>query len=138
MSQATETLSAAFAHAMKIRPKVGGFPVLAEVLRQAGVTHNIWTLPACQSVFLTNQGPVLMQEQPLVIGLTDIPPFDQKALTEAIKIDQAGESTFPEFLDAAWKAGVSSYTVDFAKRTVSYYGCHGESYFEGYPAVKLP
>jgi uncharacterized protein YbcV (DUF1398 family) len=28
------------------RPKVGGFPYLAETLRRAGVTRNLWYLPA--------------------------------------------------------------------------------------------
>jgi len=38
--------------AMTIRPKVGGFPVLAEVLKRAGVKRNYWTLPSCQSIFV--------------------------------------------------------------------------------------
>jgi uncharacterized protein YbcV (DUF1398 family) len=47
MSKAIEKLQAAQQRAVAIRPKVGGFPYLAEVLRQAGVTHNFWFLPAC-------------------------------------------------------------------------------------------
>jgi uncharacterized protein YbcV (DUF1398 family) len=39
-SKAIENLQAAQKRAMAIRPKVGGFPVLAEVLRQAGVRRN--------------------------------------------------------------------------------------------------
>ena len=60
MSKAIENLQAAQHKAMAIRPKVGGFPYLAEVLR---------------------------------------------------------------------------YDVDFAARTVAYYGCNGEEYIESYPAV---
>jgi uncharacterized protein YbcV (DUF1398 family) len=41
MSNAIENLQAAQKHAMTIRPKVGGFPYLAETLRRAGVTRNI-------------------------------------------------------------------------------------------------
>ena len=41
MSKATEKLLAAQQLALKVRPKVGGFPYLAEILRQAGVTKNI-------------------------------------------------------------------------------------------------
>lgn len=57
MSKAIENLEAAQERAMAIRPKVGGFPYRAETLRRAGVTRNLWFLPACQSLFLTNDGP---------------------------------------------------------------------------------
>jgi uncharacterized protein YbcV (DUF1398 family) len=105
---------------MAIRPKVGGFPYLAETLRRAGVTRNTGSLPACQSIFLTNDGPVVMQGDPLVSGLSDIPAFDREGLIKALRTDQAGESTFPEFLAASWRAGVVRYDVDFAARTVAY------------------
>ena len=137
MSKATESLQAAQQRAMAIRPKVGGFPYLAEVLRQAGVTRNFWFLPACQSLFLMNDGPVAMQATPLVSGMADVPPFNQEALIKALRIDQAGETTFPEFLAASWRAGVVRYDVDFATCTVAYYGCNGEQYIESYPAVDL-
>ena len=137
MSKAIEKLQAAQKQAMAIRPKVGGFPYLAETLRRAGVTRNIWSLPACQSIFLTNDGPVVMQGEPLVSGMADIPTFDREGLIKALRTDQAGESTFPEFLAASWRAGVVRYDVDFAARTVSYYGCNGEEYVETYTAVNI-
>lgn len=137
MSKAIETLQAAQARAMAVRPKVGGFPYLAETLRQAGVTRNLWTLPAGQSLFLTQDGPVVFQGQPLVSGMSDVPPFNREALIEALRTDQAGESTFPEFLEASWRAGVVRYDVDFAARVVTYYGCGGEEYAEEYPAVAV-
>jgi uncharacterized protein YbcV (DUF1398 family) len=67
----------------------------------------------------------------------DVPPFNQDALIVALRIDQAGESSFPEFLQAAWRAGVVRYDVDFAARTVAYYGCNREEYVESYPAVEI-
>jgi uncharacterized protein YbcV (DUF1398 family) len=137
MSKAIDNLNAAMQKAAAIRPKVGGFPYLAEGLRRAGVTRNIWSLPACQSLFLTDQGPVVMQGAPLVSGAADIPAFDREALIKALRIDQAGESTFPEFLAATWRAGVVRYDVDFAERTVAYVGCNGEEYVEAYPAVEI-
>jgi len=137
VSQAIENLRSAQELAMKIRPKVAGFPYLAETLRKAGVTRNLWSLPACQSIFLTLDGPVVMQGHPLISGLADIPKFDKVALIRALRIDQAGESTFPEFLEASWKAGVVSYDVDFVNRTVTYYGCQGENYVESYPKVDV-
>ncbi|MGC3980940.1 MAG: DUF1398 family protein [Steroidobacteraceae bacterium] len=137
MSKAIENLQAAQQHAMSIRPKVGGFPYLAETLRRAGVTRNIWSLPACQSLFLTELGPVVMQGTPLVTGAVDIPRFDQEALIAALRRDQAGQGTFPEFLVASWRAGVVRYEVDFNARTVTYFGCNGEAYVEAYPAVEI-
>jgi uncharacterized protein YbcV (DUF1398 family) len=67
----------------------------------------------------------------------DVPAFDQDALIAALRIDQAGESTFPEFLEGSWRAGVVRYDVDFAARTVAYLGCNGEKYIEAYPAVQI-
>ncbi len=137
MSQMTDKLLEAQKHAMSIRPKVGGFPVLAEVLRQAGVQINRWSLPSCQSVFLMKDGAVVQQGTPLVTGVHEIPKFDQAALISALRSDQEGRSAFPEFLQSAWKAGVTGYDVDFAERKVIYYGASGESYTEKYPAVEL-
>jgi len=137
MSKSIENLKSAQQRAMAGRPKVGGFPYLAETLRLAGVTRNLWSLPACQSLYLTEEGPVMMQGTSLVVGMVDVPRFDRDALIAALRADQAGESTFPEFLMAAWKAGVVSYDVDFVARNVTYHGASGESYVESYPAVKV-
>jgi uncharacterized protein YbcV (DUF1398 family) len=137
MSRATENLEAAFKAAAAIRPKVGGFPYLAETLRRAGVTRNSWSLPACQSLFLTKHGPVVIQGTPLATGTMDVPLFNGEALISALRTDQAGESTFPEFLAASWRAGVVRYDVDFTERVVAYYGCNGEEYVETYPAVEI-
>lgn len=137
MSKAIENLEHAMNRAAAVRPRVGGFPYLAETLRCAGVVRNIWSLPACQSLFLTSLGPVVMQGTPLVSGAVDVPPFDQEALIAALRTDQAGGSTFPQFLAATWRAGVVRYEVDFAARTVAYLGCKGEEYIEAYPAVEI-
>lgn len=137
MSKAIRNLQEAQERAMAIRPKVGGFPYLAEMLRRAGVTRNIWFLPACQSLFLTEVGPVMMQGAPLASGAMDVPPFDREALVTVLRTDQAGQSTFPEFLAASWRSGVVRYEVDFAARTVAYYGCYDEEYIEAYPAVEI-
>jgi uncharacterized protein YbcV (DUF1398 family) len=137
MSKAIENLQAAQQRAMALRPKIAGFPYLAETLRQAGVTRNLWFLPACQSLYLTEEGPVLTLGTPLISGTADVPPFNREALIAALRTDQAGNSTFPEFLASCWRAGVVRYDVDFTARTVAYYGCYGEEYVEDYPAVKV-
>jgi uncharacterized protein YbcV (DUF1398 family) len=137
MSKAIDNLMKAMERGTAIRPKVGGFPYLAESLRLAGVTRNIWSLPACQSLFLTGEGPVVMQGTPLISGAADVPAFDREALIAALRSDQAGESTFPKFLEASWRAGVVRYDVDLAARTVAYFGCNGEQYIEAYQAVQI-
>jgi uncharacterized protein YbcV (DUF1398 family) len=137
MSKAIDNLLDAQKRAMSGRPKIGGFPHLAETLRRAGVTRNVWFLPSCESLYLTSAGPVVIQGTPLVSGAVDVPPFNREALVRALRIDQAGESTFLEFLTASWQAGVVRYDVDFAARTVAYYGCNGEEYIEAYPGVEI-
>lgn len=137
MSTAIENLQAAQQRAMAIRPKVGGFPYLAEVLRQAGVKHNIWHLPACQSIYITDAGPVVSNMPPLIDGYAVIPDFDREAVIKAIRTDQAGESTFVEFLRATWDAGIVTYNVDFEARVVTYQGVNGEEYVERYPQVEI-
>lgn len=111
MSKATDKLQAAQQKAVANRPTVEGFPYLAETLRQAGVKLNIWSLPSCQSIYIIDDGSVVTQGKPLVEGTVDIPAFDKDALIKAIRTDQAGESTFPEFLDATWKAGIVWYIL---------------------------
>jgi uncharacterized protein YbcV (DUF1398 family) len=74
----------------------------------------------------------------LVSGTVDVPAFNREALIVALRTDQAGESTLPEFLAVSWRAGVVRYDVDFAARSVAYFGFNGEEYVEAYPAVELP
>jgi uncharacterized protein YbcV (DUF1398 family) len=135
MSDAIATLQDAQQRAMAIRPKVNGFPYLAETLRRAGVRRNVWSLPACQSLYLMETGAVVEQGTPLVSGAIDVPRFDREALVAALRIDQAGQSTFQEFLTASWNAGVVRYDVDFDARRVTYYGADDDAYTEAYPAV---
>jgi uncharacterized protein YbcV (DUF1398 family) len=87
---------------------------------------------------MTEDGPVVVQGTPLVSGAADVPSFDRQALVTALRVDQAGDSTFPEFLSASWRAGVVRYDVDLIARTVTYYGCHDEEYVEQYPALEAP
>lgn len=137
MSKAIDNLQAAMQKAMAGRPAVGGFPYLAETLRTAGVKINEWNLPSCQSLYFTDNGPVVMQGQSLVAGMTDVPDFNQDALVRALREDQSGQTTFPEFLAAIWQAGIIRYVVNFSERRVSYFGCNGESYVEAYPEVAI-
>ena len=137
MNTLTAILKEAQKYALSIRPKVGGFPVLAEVLRQAGVHVNRWSLPSCQSIYIMDGGAVVQQGTPLVSGTHEIPKFNREALITSLRTDQDGRSTFPEFLQAVWNAGIIGYDADFGRRLVTYYGATGESYTEEYPAVEL-
>jgi uncharacterized protein YbcV (DUF1398 family) len=137
MHKISDILIKAQEYAMSIRPKVGGFPVIAEVLRQAGVHTNRWVLPSCQSTYLMDGGQVVQQGIPIFNGTVEIPTFDRDALIHAIRADQKGNSTFPEFLKAIWNAGVIEYKVDFISRKVTYYGINGSSYLEEYPVIDI-
>jgi uncharacterized protein YbcV (DUF1398 family) len=85
MSDAIENLKAAQQRGMAGRPKIGGFPYLAETLRRAGITRNLWFLPACQSVYLTEMGPVAVQGTPLIDGMANVPAFNREALIAALR-----------------------------------------------------
>lgn len=137
MSNIVDKLTEAQKLAMAIRPKVGGFPVLAEVLRKSGVRMNRWTLPSCQAVYMMEEGSVVQQGSPIVANKESVPRFDRTALIKALRDDQEGRSKFPEFLTHVWKAGVVGYDVDLTARKVTYFGVNGESYIEEYPAVEL-
>jgi uncharacterized protein YbcV (DUF1398 family) len=137
MSTLTNVVQNAQRKAAEIRPEVAGFPVLAEVLRQAGIHRSERTLPAGQSVYVTDNGAVVQPAMPLVFEMSEVPAFDRDAVIDAIRADRAGHTTFPEFLAAIWVAGVSSYVVDLDQRTVTYSGIDNATYVESYPAVEI-
>lgn len=115
------------------RPAVGGFPHFAEVLRQAGIRRNRWYVPATLAVYETEAGPAVMQGESLIDGAAPISEFDPVTLVAAIRADQAGEATFPEFLAAIWAAGVFEYEVDLTARTCTYFGAdRSDRYVEAY------
>ena len=87
--------------------------------------------------YIMDEGSVVQQSTPLIQGTFIVPAFNQDALIKALRTDQAGQSTFPEFLKAAWDAGVVSYEADITHRTVTYRGSKGEAYIEAYPAVDI-
>lgn len=100
MSAPITNLQAAQRDAIMNRPAVNGFPHLAETLRRAGVRTNTWWLPAMQSLYETDYGPVLDQGVPLIDGVAEVPAFDRTALVTALRADQAGQTSFREFAAA--------------------------------------
>ncbi|MFC7866464.1 hypothetical protein ACFU5B_21920 [Streptomyces murinus] len=99
-TDAISRLQAAMERGAAARPKAGGFPYLAESLRQAGVTHCRMAVPANAFLYLTEHGDVVVQGEPLVTGFALAPRFDEAALVAALRADQAGETTFPAFVRA--------------------------------------
>ena len=133
-----DTIEAAAARGAAARPTIGGFPYVAESLRAAGVTKYLFDVPSTTVIYVTDDGAVLRPGQSIRTGATVVPAFDPDRLVAAIRIDQRGESTFPEFVKQTFLAGVVRYVVDTAARTCTYIGGNGESYVEEYPAVVLP
>lgn len=88
MSKAIDNLKTAQKLAMDNRPKIGGFPYMAEVLKQAGVKKNVWILPSLQSVYVTDFGPVVNTGTPLVNGMMDVAHFSKDDVIKAIRTDQ--------------------------------------------------
>jgi uncharacterized protein YbcV (DUF1398 family) len=132
-----ESIDHANARAAALRPKVGGFPYLAEALRQAGVTKYYFDIPSMTVIYVTDEGDLLQPGTFLRTAKTVIPAYDEDAVIDAIRVDQRGESTFPDFLAASFRAGVIRFEVDAAARTCTYFGAHAETYLEEYPAVHL-
>ncbi len=134
---ATQLVDQALAQAAAGRPPVGGFPHFAEGLRRGGIRRNRWYVPAALSLYETEAGPVVKQGDSLIDAATAVADFDGDAVVAAIRSDQAGDSTFPEFLAAIWAAGVFEYEVDFEGRTCTYFGAdRAERYVEAYTAVR--
>ncbi len=132
-----ETIAAAQQRGMAIRPKVGGFPYLAESLRLAGVTRIDVTVPSWTTVLTTAQGSVIQQGTPMLTGEAEVPAFDQVAFVTALRGDQEGLIAFPDWMSATWRAGVAWYEVDLDARTCTYRAPNGDSYVESYPSVDL-
>lgn len=94
-------------------------------------------VPSNAMLYLTDAGPVAVQGEPLISGMTEVMPFDREALVAALRADQAGETAFPEFVRGCWRAGVVRYDVDLTARTCTYYGADGDHYTESYPGVEI-
>ena len=132
-----EKLGRAQRYAMSVRPAVYGFPHLAEALRLAGVRMNYFDVASGGALYLMDGGNVYQPGTPLHGEPVAVPDFDQEALVSAIEADKAGETTFFEFLNRSWAAGVVRYEVDTTQRTCTYFGASGGLYVEHYPAVTL-
>lgn len=130
-----QQLQQAMEKSQKIRPAIGGFPYLADCLRQAGFLKNTWYLPSGDSFYFTSDDALVIPGTSLIEAPSPCPIFHETALIKALKLDQAGQTTFPDFLKNIWSAGVVMYTVDFIHRSVTYYGADNTHYQEDYPSI---
>jgi uncharacterized protein YbcV (DUF1398 family) len=137
VSSAIANLQQAHERAAALRTRTHGFPYLAEVLRQAGVSNYHHSIPSGTTLYLTDEGPVVMQGDPVVVGMTDVASWNRDALITAIRTDQAGDGSYPQFARSCWEAGVVHYDVDLRGRTCTYSGVAGERYVESYPRVEV-
>ncbi len=137
MKSTKERIADAYKRAMASRPKVGGYPYLAEALRQAGVARYVYTLPSGQCIFHARDGKVATQSDVVPSGMLDVPSFNRDAFIKVLRKSQNGDMSFPEFLKGSWENGVVHYEADLIARKVTYYGADGESYVEDYPEVAL-
>jgi uncharacterized protein YbcV (DUF1398 family) len=133
MHDATDTVRAALIRGAALRPRIEGFPHFAECLRQAGVRHVDVTLPTATTVYVLPDGAVHKQGT----ALQAVAPFDEAALVAAIRADQAGHTTYDQFVASSWAAGIVAYEVDLDVRTCTYRGAYDEQYVETYPAVEI-
>jgi uncharacterized protein YbcV (DUF1398 family) len=118
------------------RAAAQGFPFRAATLRAAGVAAYHVDVPGRATLYDLAAGSVLEQDAPLRgEGLHPVAPFDEAGLVAALHANQAGRSTYADFVEAALRAGVVRYDVDLAARTCTYRGAAGEAYTERYPAV---
>lgn len=95
MSAPITNLQAAQRDAIMNRPAVNGFPHLAETLRRAGVRTNTWWLPAMQSLYETDYGPVLDQGVPLIDGVAEVPAFRPHGPRHCAARRSGGSDVFP-------------------------------------------
>ncbi|MBR7839796.1 DUF1398 family protein [Actinospica durhamensis] len=136
---AHELVAAAQQRGFAARPKVEGFPYLAEALRAAGVLRHEFLVPTATSLYTTTAGSaVLPSGRPVVTEPADVPAWNRSALLTAIEADKQG-GEFPDFVAACWNAGVTRWIIDTAERTCTYVGgTEDDRYVENYPAVELP
>lgn len=132
-----DKLKNAMARSENGKPKIGGFPYLAECLRQEGFTKNTYYLPSSDSFYYSTKGSLVVPGKSVIEAVSFCPNFSEEELISALRSDQARQTTFAEFLKNTWKSGVVRYEVDFVERYVIYFGINGEEYKEIYPEVEV-
>jgi uncharacterized protein YbcV (DUF1398 family) len=101
-----ETVQQAQRRGAAARPRVNGFPYYAEALRAAGITAVETSVATGGSIYHLADGAVAQASDPIAGSVSAVPDWDEGALIAAIRADQAGQTTFADFLAGSWKAGV--------------------------------
>jgi len=132
-----ETVQQAQRRGAAARPRVNGFPYYAEALRVAGITAVETSVATGGSIYHLADGAVAQTSDPIAGSVSAVPDWDEAALIAAIRADQAGQTTFADFLADSWKAGVIRFRVDLTDHTCTYFGAAGHRYVEAFPTVAL-
>jgi uncharacterized protein YbcV (DUF1398 family) len=109
------------------------YPRFFEALKEAGVLYYVRDVPRH---VITYVGAAEQHQALPPVGFRDLKTadrFDAQALKKALARIHRRETTYPQFLAEIAAAGVLSYRVDMAKRTVTYMGGQGETFVERVP-----
>ena len=108
------------------------YPIVFNMLLEAGVTHYETNVGQFEIVY-SGEGGELTDYGPNNFSVVPATRFDPEATKRAIQRSQRGETQYPEFLREIAAAGIHTYRVDMAARTVTYRGAQGETYVESVP-----
>ncbi len=127
MSDLTTLISTVFTS----KKEQWSFPQKFQALVEIGVTSYTVTIDTYNTKYEGNFGiwldPAPSDFKRLIIAHT----FNEKALREALKSRRADEITYLEWLRLIAQAGVASYKVTMATKTVTYYGIDTRNSYTG-------
>ena len=111
------------------------FPEVVGILTSAGVESYFADLVRGEDRFYTPTGETHVEKMNLPsVKIAD--NFSQSGIVAAIRVAQADEIRYPEFLRRAMSAGIAAYWAFLAGRKVIYFGRKGEFHVEEFPRVQ--
>lgn len=111
------------------------FPDVIGILSGAGVESYYADLIRGEDVFYMPDGQTHVEPMQHS-GWKVAGSFSQEALIKALRLVQADEIRYPEFLKQATSAGTAGYRVFLTGRKVIYFGRKGEFHVENFPGTK--
>lgn len=111
------------------------YPKTFDALKEAGVEFYEVDVSTC-AITYHGGGRIWKEPEPKDFSVLSISKnFDVKETQAALERNRRKETTFVQFLQGIAKAGVGTYRVDMAERTVTYKGLTGEEYAENVPVL---
>jgi uncharacterized protein YbcV (DUF1398 family) len=124
-------------HEAAIQTQLGNitFPQVVQQLLAAGVeSYQVDYVTAQKTHYLADGStvtiPMILEPGPIAAE------FDAEALVAAIRGAQADTVRYPEFVQRATAAGVTSYRAFLTSKRVIYVGRKGEQHIEEFPKPK--